>query len=92
MDGDWRMSSSIFYEAVNEALGPKKKMFRVTYFGEEGGEGSTVEADDIDDVIKTLSSHDKYDVKVSKASDKEARLSFSKWGIKKNGHVEIRRV
>lgn len=92
MDGDWRMSSSVFYEAVNEALVPKKKKFRVTYFGEEGGDGSTVEAEDINDVINTLKDHDHYDVKVHKHSDKEARLSFSKWGIKKNGHVEIRRL
>lgn len=92
MDGDWRMSSAVFYEAVNEALGPKKKKFRVSYFGEESGDGQTVEADNIDQVIKMLQKHEDYDAKVSKISDNEARLSFSRWGIKKNGHVEIRRV
>lgn len=92
MDGDWRMSSAVFYEAVNEALGPKKKQFRVSYFGEDGGDGSTVEADSIDEVIKSLQDHESYDVKVSKISEHEARISFSRWGIKKNGHVEIRRV
>jgi|SRR5271157_1290265 len=88
MDADWRMSSSVFYEALE----PKKKLFRVSYFGETGGEGKTVEANEIDDVIETLSRENPYDVKVSKHSDNEARLSFSRWGIKKNGHVEIRKV
>ena len=90
MDGDWRMSSAIFYEALE----PKKKMFRVNYFGEEGGEGRTVEANNIDEVINKLSKDQdhEYDVKVSKSGDNEAHLSFSRWGIKRNGHVEIRRV
>ncbi len=90
MDGDWRMSSAMFFEALEA----KKKLFRVSYFGEEGGEGRTVEANNINEVIDKLSKdqdHD-YDVKVSKHSENEARLSFSKWGIKKNGHVEIRKV
>lgn len=89
MDGDWRMSSAIF----TEALEAKKKLFRVTYFGEEsGGDGKTVEANNIDEVLKRLGQHEDYDVKVHKSSDNEARISFSRWGIKKNGHVEIRRV
>ena len=88
MDGDWRMSSAIFYEALEA----KPKKFRVTYFGEEGGDGKTVEAHDIDEVIATLSQNDGYDAKVHKHSDNEARISFSRWGIKKNGHVEIRRI
>lgn len=88
MDGDWRMSSAIF----TEALEAKKKVYRVSYFGEDAGEGKTVEANSIDDVIERLAHHDSYDVKVHKASDNEARLSFSRWGIKKNGHVEIKRI
>jgi hypothetical protein len=88
MDGDWRMSSSVFYEALE----PKKKLFRVTYHGETGGEGSTVEANNIDEVINKLSAHETYDVKIHKHSDSNARLSFSRWGIKKNGHVEITKV
>lgn len=88
MDGDWRMSSAIF----TEALEAKKKLFRVSYFGEDGGEGKTVEANHIDEVIEKLHKHESYDVKIHKASDNEARLAFSRWGIKKNGHVEIRRI
>lgn len=88
MDGDWRMTSAVFFEALQ----PKKKKYRVTYHSEEGGDGQTVEADHIDEVINTLKNHDHYEVKVHKSSDNEARLSFSRWGIKKNGHVEIRRI
>lgn len=88
MDGDWRMSSAIF----NESLDFKKKLYRVSYFGEDGGEGKTVEANHIDEVIEKLHKHEDYDVKIHKSSDNEARLAFSRWGIKKNGHVEIKRI
>jgi hypothetical protein len=88
MDGDWRMSSAVMFEALEA----KKKLFRVSYFGEEGGEGKSVEANNIDEVIDKLKHHESYDVKTHKVSDNEARLSFSRWGIKKNGHVEIRRI
>lgn len=88
MDGDWRMSSAIF----TEALEMKKKSYRVSYFGEDGGEGKTVEANNIDEVVSKLSQHDTYDVKIHKVSNNEVRLSFSRWGIKKNGHVEIKRI
>lgn len=88
MDADWRMTSMMF----TEALEAKKKLFRVSYHGEEGGGGHSVEANTIDDVINQLKEHDHYDIKVTKHSDNEARLSFSKWGIRKNGHIEIRRV
>lgn len=88
MDGDWRMSSSIFYEALQ----PRPKKFRVSLFGEFSGEGSTVEANHIDEVIAVFKNDNDFDVKVTKISGNEARLSFSKWGIRKNAHVEIHRI
>lgn len=89
MDGDWRMSSSIFTEA---ALMPKAKTFRVTYTGHDAGEGTTLEANSIDEVINELTnSPEGYEAKVHK-SQNEATISFSKWGIKKGGTVTIRRV
>lgn len=88
MDGDWRMSSSVFYEALE----PKQKKFRVSLFGEFSGDGGTVEAKNIEEVIKIFKNDPDFDVKVNKISDNEARLSFSKWGIRKNAHVEIRRI
>lgn len=89
MDGDWRTTSMIFTEA---ALQPKQRTFRVTYSGPNSGEGSTVDADSIDDVIRELThSEEGYQSKIHKTSD-EAHVTFSKWGIKKGGTITIRRV
>jgi hypothetical protein len=89
MDGDWRMSSAIFTEA---ALMPKAKKFRVTYSGPTTSEGTTVEADSLDEIINELTEHTHgYDAKVHKM-EHEAHISYSKWGIKKGGTVTIRRV
>jgi hypothetical protein len=93
VDGSWRMTAAMFNEALmTEGLQPKKKVFRVTYHGEDNGGGATVEADNIDDVIDRLKNDDHYEVEVKKVSGTEARLSFSRWGIRKNGHIEIRQV
>lgn len=89
MDGDWRTTSMIFTEA---ALAPKQKTFRVTYSGPDAGEGSTVSADSIDEVIRELTdTPEGYQSKIHKTAN-EAHITFSKWGIKKGGTVTIRRV
>lgn len=89
MDGDWRTTSMVFTEA---ALQPKQKTFRVSYSGPQSGEGSTVLADSIDEVIDELTHSDHgFDSKVHKTAN-EAHITFSKWGIKKGGTITIRRV
>lgn len=89
MEGDWRTTSMIFSEA---ALMRKPKTFRVSYSGPNAGEGSTVNAESIDEVIHELTDGaEGYDAKVHKTAT-EAHLTFSKWGIKKGGTVTIRRV
>ena len=89
IDGDWRTTSMIFTEA---ALQPKQKTFRVTYSGPDAGEGSTVDADSIEDVIKELTeTPNGYQAKINKTPH-EAHITFSKWGIKKGGTITIRRV
>lgn len=89
MDGNWRTTSMIFTEA---ALEPKQKTFRVTYSGPDAGEGSTVVADSIDEVIRELTeTPDGFEAKIHK-TPQEAHITFSKWGIKKGGTITIRRV
>ena len=89
MNGDWRTTSMIFTEA---ALEPKQKTFRVTYSGPDAGEGSTVAAKSIDEVIHELTdTPEGYQAKIHKTPH-EAHITFSKWGIKKGGTVSIRRV
>ena len=95
MDGSWRMTSMMFNEALTtEALVAKKKLFRVTYHGELGGGGYTIEADSINQVISTITRGDEYEFVVKKPTnnDLEAKILFYKWGIKKKGVVEINRV
>jgi len=88
MDGDWRMSSSIFTEAM---IPRRPRTFRITYSGHDTGHGTTVDAEDIDQIINELTSDHQYEAKVHKTQN-EATISFSKWGIKKGGTVTIRRV
>lgn len=89
MDGDWRTTSMIFTEAT---LQSKQKTFRVTYSGPNSGEGSTVAANSIDEVIKELTdTPEGYQAKIHKTPH-EAHVTFSKWGIKKGGTITIRRV
>lgn len=89
MEGDWRTTSMVFTEA---ALQPKQKTFRVTYSGPHSGEGSTVLANSIDEVVHELThSEHGFDAKVHKTAN-EAHITFSKWGIKKGGTVTVRRV
>ena len=93
MKDDWRMSSHIFHEAME-----KKFKFRVMEMGETFGEGHTVSAKSLDDLIKTIvnKSSEYYDAKVTNSTDPEnprmATISFSKWGIKSPYRVKIQQL
>jgi hypothetical protein len=89
MDGDWRMSSAVFTEA---AIMPRPKTFRVYYSGPDAGQGCTIEAQSLDQVVNEITQIDHgYEAQV-RSNENEAHITFSKWGIKKGGVVTIRRV
>lgn len=93
MDGDWRMSSHIFHEAME-----RKYKFRVIEMGDKFGKGRTVSAKSLDDVIAQIKnkSSGHFDVDIKKSADPEnpnmATLSFSKFGIRKNYRVRIQQL
>jgi hypothetical protein len=90
MDGDWRMSSAIFHEALE-----RKFKFRVVELGSESSKSHDVEAKSLNDIVDAITNktNNTHDVKVTKSKDKESpnavTVSFSKWGIRKNYQVKI---
>lgn len=88
MEGDWRMSSSVFNESM---IPPRVRKFRVHYNCPKHGHGTTIDAHHIDHIIGHLTKDCPYDFKVSKTND-HVRIDYSKWGIKHGGHVTISRV
>ena len=93
MDGDWRMSSAVFREAMERNI-----KFRIIEMGDKFGKGHTVTAKSLDDVISTIKNKGsgQFDVDVNKSSDGDnpnmATLSFSKFGIRKNYKVRIQQL
>lgn len=86
LDGSWRMSSSMFHEALE-----RKYNFLVRIQGDKFGETKNVTAKSIDDVIEELKNRNEsvYEMTVNKSSDFNANIVFSKWGIRKNLKVFI---
>lgn len=93
MDGDWRMSSAIFREAME-----KKYTFRVTEMGNNSSKTYTIQAKNITEIIDDIerASKPQFDVSVKQSNDPEnpnaAILSFSKWGIRKNYRIRIQQL
>lgn len=93
MDGDWRMSSAVFHEALE-----RKFKFRVVELGGNHGKSHDVEAKSMQDIIDGVkkSTTDGHDMKIIKSKDKEnpngVTLSFSKWGIRNNYQVRITQI
>ena len=83
MDGDWRMSSSIFREARK----PRNK-YKVIL----GDEERIVEARNFDEIVNTLEGQTTYDVLVEQNSSNESSQKFSRWSIRNNRAVTIRRI
>lgn len=88
LDGDWRMSSHVFHEAME----PTYK-FHVSAVGGDFGDGYDVMAKNIDEIIDKINDNnvDEYDIDREDISPLEAKLMFSKWGIKKNYRLHIKR-
>ena len=93
MDGDWRMSSAIFREAME-----KKIKFSVVELGDKSSKSYTVLAKNIAEVIDEIERLGKsqYDVSVKQSTNPEnpysAILSFAKWGIRKNYRIKIQQL
>lgn len=87
MDGDWRMSSHVFREAME-----RKVTFRVSSESPKAKDTYQIQAKNIDDIIDSINARntDMYDIEVKKADDgMSATLLFSKYGIKKNYRLKI---
>ena len=84
IDGDWRMSSSVFHEAL-----ANQNTFKVTH---SNGDVSMVQAKSIDDIVDSLKEDDTFDVHKKSSMDGEVKLVFSKYGIRKNYNVSIKKV
>ena len=88
MDGDWRMSSSIFREAMEP-----RTSFRVFASSGMSGHAMSVNAKSLDEVIEAISKKNagSHDIDVKRHSDHSATLLFSKYGIKRNYRLKIER-
>jgi hypothetical protein len=87
MDGDWRMSSHVFREAME-----RRTTFRISSEGSKSKDTYQVQAKSLDDIIDSINTKntDMYDIEVKKADDgRSATLLFSKYGIKKNYRLKI---
>lgn len=80
MDDDWRMSSSIFHEAMKP-----KQQYRVHV----DDDSYIVESDDVVSVITSLSESIPNHETSYEAKDGKYVLTFSKWGIKHNTKVTV---
>lgn len=87
MDADWRMSSSMFHEALQH-----RAPYRVDIIGKNLNESFVVEAKNITEVIETINVGNEYDISVNQTSPNEATVRFSRWGIRKNIKVHVSRT
>jgi len=84
IDGDWRMSSSVFHEAL-----ANQNTFKVT---DSNGEVNMVQAKSIDDIVDSLKEGNGFDVQRKNSMSGDVKLVFSKYGIRKNYNVSIKKV
>lgn len=82
MEDDWRMSSSMFHEALNPT-----PPVRVKIKGQGVNESYTVRAKNVDEVIDMFEATD-FDVQTKKQGNQTV-VEFSKWGIRKKFTVNI---
>lgn len=87
IDGDWRMSSAMFHEALEQRI-----PYRVKIVGKNLNESYIVEAKTLTEVIDTVNPDSEFDVSVDHTSPTDATLRFSRWGIRKNLKVIISKL
>lgn len=83
MDGDWRMSSAIFREAMET-----RRKYKVSVHQTGGTDTYYLEARSLDDVIEAMkdSLPDDYDTHINRFTEdgkNGCNITFSKWGMKK---------
>jgi len=85
--GDWRMSSSMFHEALQSRV-----QFRVTLSSPGGSSTYKCEATSLSEVIQDITENEKngYDIKTKAAPDgHSATLTFFKYGVRVKYRVDI---
>ena len=88
MDDDWRMSSSMFHEALK---GQNKFQITLQNLGDKSQ--YVVEASSIADVVNHINEGvSDLDVNVLNQTSDEARIRFSKWGIRRNLRIDVERI
>jgi len=88
MDGDWRMSSHVFREAMKP-----ERMFRVNISNNGSMDRSVVRTNSIEKLIGTIkSTSSQYTVEVDRPNKQKAIITFFRHGIKQNFHVKIEEV
>lgn len=88
MDGDWRMSSHIFHEAME-----KEFDFVITVITKDSSKTYDMKAPSIDYVIEYLKKNSRdYDTKVNRVSNEEATIDFKLHNVKQNFKIRIKRI
>lgn len=86
-DKRWRMSSTVFKEAME-----MRRKFRVVELGDTSGRGHTVEAKNMEEIIEMVrkqAGERGFDMDVEDKDDGSRVCTFSEFGIKKNYRVTL---
>lgn len=86
MDADWRMSSSIFHEAKQQANATKQ--YKVTVITPEETSEYVTEASNVTDVVNRLEYSKQYDV-ITETTDNGTKVNFARFGVHKKIKVLI---
>lgn len=89
-DKSWRMSSTVFKEAME----PRIKI-RIVELGDAKGKGHTVEAknmEEIIDMVRKQAGGKGYDMNVQDDGDGSHLCTFTQHGVKRNYSVRLRRL
>jgi len=89
-DKSWRMSSTVFKEAMEPRI-----RVRVVELGDTKGKGHTVEVKNMEEIInqvRKLAGTKGYDMEVQDDDDGSSLCTFAEHGIKRNYSVRLRRL
>jgi len=89
-DKSWRMSSTVFKEAMEPRI-----RIRITELGNTKGKGHTVEAKNMEqiiDMVRKQAGERGYDMNVQDDDDGSRLCTFAEHGIKRNYSVRLRRL
>lgn len=89
-NSDWRMSSTVFKEAME-----RRVKIRVFEIGDKFAKGHTVEAQNIEEVIKMIrkqAGQKSFDMEVEQHDPSSCTCYFSYQGIRKPYHIKIQQL